>query len=67
MTIVVTIHLFQAVYTGHGYFGRFWEIFESFINTFISATHASKYEWIEQPALWPISIKVSLANKFIYS
>ena len=22
----ITIHLFQAVYTGHSYFGRFWEI-----------------------------------------
>ena len=26
MTVAITIHLFQAVYTGHGYFGRFWEI-----------------------------------------
>ena len=26
MTVAITIHLFQAVYTGHGCFGRFWEI-----------------------------------------
>ena len=26
MTVAFTIHLFQTVYTDHGYFGRFWEI-----------------------------------------
>ena len=26
MIVAITIHLFQAVYTGHDYFGRFWEI-----------------------------------------
>ena len=26
MTVTITIHLFQEVYTSHGYFGRFWEI-----------------------------------------
>ena len=95
MTVAITIHLFQAVYTGHGYFGRFWEVATYIsvmvnghyihfykdkynkltpiyiINTFISATHPSKCEWMEQPALLPwngaISIKLSLKKKFIYS
>ena len=26
MTVAITIQLFQAVYTDHGYLGRFWEI-----------------------------------------
>ena len=26
MSVAITIHLFQTVYTVHGYFGRSWEI-----------------------------------------
>ena len=26
MTVAITVHLFQAIYNGHDYFGRFWEI-----------------------------------------
>ena len=26
MTMAITIHLFQPVYTSHGHFGKFWEI-----------------------------------------
>ena len=93
MTVVITIHLFQAVYNGHGCFGRFWEIAGTYvfvmvnghyihfyknkynkltpillIHLFISATHARKCEWMEQPALLPwngaISIKISLISLF---
>ena len=26
MTVAITVYLFQAVYNGHDYFGRFWKI-----------------------------------------
>ena len=43
MTVAITIHLFQAVYTGHGYFGRFWEI-ANYISVMVNGHYIHFYK-----------------------
>ena len=43
MTAAFTIHLFQAVYTGHGYFGRFWEI-ATYISVMVNGHYIHFYK-----------------------
>ena len=43
MTVAITIHLFQAVYTGHGYFGRFWEI-ATYISVMVNGHYIHFYK-----------------------
>ena len=47
MIVAITIHyLFQAtvVYTGHGYFGRFWEIATYVISVMVNGHYIHFYE-----------------------
>ena len=80
MTVALTIHLFQAVYTGHGYFGKFWEI-ATYISVMVNGHYIhfykNKYNNVTPILLihlfWsPMEASVSewnnlLCNKFIYS
>ena len=43
MTVALTIHLFQAVYTGHGYFGKFWEI-ATYISVMVNGHYIHFYK-----------------------
>ena len=43
MTAAIAIHLFQAVYTGHGYFGRFWEI-TTYISVMVNGHYIHFYK-----------------------
>ena len=43
LTVAFTIHLFQAVYTGHGYFGRFWEI-TTYISVMVNGHYIHFYK-----------------------
>ena len=53
MTVAITIHLFRTavVYTGHGYFGRFWETATYIISVMVNGHYIhfykNKYNYID--------------------
>ena len=73
MIVAISIHLFQAVYTGHGCFGRFWGI-ATYISVMANGHYINfykkKYNKLS-PTLWihlfwpPIEASVSEWNNLL--